>query len=133
MEIPTIDPKDIGTLHTLFSEHKSLSEQASAAILLAKENKDNELTIAREGRAVVVKENDLWEEVWALGPASDAGKILSEKYPDAFELSAKAEKKKEEVKAFALTRWGIDPLVMSLSDIIRIVEAVIDYKVANRA
>ena len=132
MELPTIDPKDISEFHRLHGDFKDLQEQASAAILLAKENQDNELTIARDGKAIVVREKDLWDEIWALGPESEAGKVLSEKYADAFNLSADAEKKKGELKAFAQSKWNVDPLAMTLSDIIRIMEAVIEYKFQQR-
>jgi hypothetical protein len=130
MEIPTIDPKDIAHLRTLFAERKQLEEQASAAIELAKIHKEEEITIARDGQAVVVTENDLWTEVWHLGPDSDGGKILLEKYPEPFKLAAQAEAKKAEIKSFAITKWGIDPLAMTLSDIMRITEALIDYKLS---
>ena len=125
MEIPTIQPQDIARFHELHDEFKRISEQASAAIVVAQDNKENEITIARNGKPVVVSENALWQEVWALGPESEAGGILKEMYPQAFELSAKAEAKKNEMKAFSVTKWGIDPLAMSLSDIIRIIQAVV--------
>lgn len=128
MEIPTITPQDISTFHSLYGEVKTLNEQASASIIAAQENKENELTIARDGQPIVVKENDLWTEVFHLGPACEGGQILSEKYPEPFELSAKAEQKKHELKAFALSKWNIDPLGMTLSDIMRMMEAMIEYK-----
>jgi hypothetical protein len=93
---------------------KQLNERAGASIDAAQVNKANELTIARDGQPVVVKESDLWTEVFHFGPACDAGQILSEKYPEPFKLSADAEKKKAELNAFAIKKWGIDPLCMTL-------------------
>jgi hypothetical protein len=132
MEIPTIAPADIVHFHALYSEFKSLQDQASAAIEAAKSNKDAEITIAREGQPVVLTEGDLWTEVWHLGADSEAGKILSEKYPGPFRLSKESEEKKAEMTAFALGKWKIDPLAMTLSDIMRIAEAVVDYKLAQK-
>jgi predicted ATP-grasp superfamily ATP-dependent carboligase len=131
MEKPTITSEGIARFHTLHSEFKALQDQASAEISTAQLNNDVEITIARDGKAVVVKERELWTEVYHLGPACDAGKILSEKYPAAFEVSAKAEEKKKEMQSFAMAEWGINPLAMSLSDIMRVTEALVDYKLAQ--
>lgn len=133
MEQPTITADSIAAYHALHREFKTLSEQASEAIKNAKLNGENEITIARDAQPVVVREKDLWDEVWNLGGGCDAGKILSEKYPEAFDLSRKTEEKKQELKKYALAEWNIDPLAMSLSDIIRIIEGVVDYKLASRA
>jgi hypothetical protein len=133
MEIPTITPQDISAFHALYGEVKALNEHASAAIEAAKVNSENELTIARDGKPVVVKEGDLWTEVWHLGAQSDGGQILAEKYPEPFKLSADAEKKKGELKTFALTKWNIDPLGMTLSDIMRICEAIVNYRLAEKS
>jgi len=65
---------------------------------------------------------------WLVSRRSD----LAEKYPDAFRLSREAEQKKDEIKAFAISKWDIDPLAMTLSNIMRIVEALIEYKLAQR-
>ena len=133
MEIPTITPQDISQFHSLHGEFKRLNEQASAAIIAARGNSENEITIARDGKAITVKEKDLWDEVFNLGPDCEGGKILAEKYPDAFTISTQAETKKKEFQALAMSKWNIDPLAMSLSDIMRITEAVVDYKLAQKA
>lgn len=80
-----------------------------------------------------MKENDLWTEVWHLGADCEGGKILAEKYPEPFKLSRQAEEKKAEIKKFAMAKWGIDPMAMTLSDIIRIMDAIVDYKLAAKA
>lgn len=132
MDIPTISPEDLSTFHSLFAELKHLQEQATAAIDAAKTNADAEITIARDGQPVILKEKDLWDEVWHLGADCDAANVLSVKYPDAFGVSRDAEAKKAEMKAFSVSKWGIDPLAMTLSDIMRLMSAMIDYKLANR-
>jgi len=126
MEHPTAE--SIAEFHKLSDEFKELNTLASDAVAAARLHQSNEITIARDGQPVVVTEKDLWDEVWHLGPDSDAGTILKEKYPQPFELSAQTNKKKEEIKAWAVSKWGIDPLAMSLSDIIKITEAVVDYR-----
>lgn len=133
MDIPTISPEDLSTFHSLFAELKTLQEQATVAIEAAKTNADAEITIARDGKPVVLSEKALWDEVWHLGADCDAGTILSARYPDAFRLSREAEEKKAEMKAFSVTQWGIDPVAMTLSDIMRLMSAMIDYKLSQRA
>jgi hypothetical protein len=127
MELPTA--QTIAEFHVLSDDFKALNNGASDAIVAAKEHHDQEVTIARDGKPLVVKERDLWEEVYHLGPASEAGTILNEKYPEPFELSRQAEQKKEDIKAWAVEKWGINPLAMSLSDIIKLAEAVADLRI----
>lgn len=128
MEIPTIKPQDISTYQVLVSEFKALQEKASNEIVAARLNGENDITISRDGQPVTIKEKNLWTEVFALGPDSDAGQILKNVYPAAFELSAEANKKSEEMKKFAIASFGVNPLEMSLSDIFRIIEAVFEMK-----
>jgi hypothetical protein len=128
MEIPTITPQDISSFHALHSEFKQIKEQADAALVVARGNSENEITIARGGKAVTVKEGVLWDEIWNLGTGAEASQILGEKYPEAFKLAADTEAKKGEMKAFAMTKWDIDPMAMSLSDIIRLIEGVVASK-----
>lgn len=132
METPTIKPEDLSQFHSLNGEFKHIQEQASAAIFAAQENKANEITIARDGKAIVLPEKALWDEVWVLGPDCEGGKILAEKYPEAFALSAKANAKGAELKGFATLKWGIDPVALSLSDILRVCEAIVDYRLAQK-
>ena len=130
METPTAET--IGQLHEHFDVLKDLQRKASDAIAAAQQNGQQEITIARDGKAVVVHEKDLWDEVWHLGSNSDAGRILKEKYPGAFALSLKAEEKMAEIKHFTTEKWGINPLAMSLSDILKLTGALIDYKLAQQ-
>jgi hypothetical protein len=132
MEIPTIEPQDIAHFYSLHDEFKAMQVEAGVALDLAQANKEIEITIARDGRPTVVKENDLWTEVWHLGPQCEGGTILSEKYPDAFKLAARAEAKKNDMKAFAVSKWQIDPLGMTLADIMRRTEAIVNYRLAQK-
>ncbi|TXH50830.1 MAG: hypothetical protein E6Q97_19645 [Desulfurellales bacterium] len=132
MEIPTITTEDISAFHALHAEFKRINEKASDAIIAARANSQNDITIARNGKAVTLKEGALWDEVWSLGETSEAGAILGEKYPEAFELSGKAEAKKDEMKRFAVLKWQIDPIGMTLSDIMRLCEAIVEWKLGQK-
>jgi len=128
MELPTITGEDIRHFHKLSEDFKATQALASRAIADAKLNQNNELTIARDGKPVSIREKDLWDEVWTLGATCEAAGILKEKYPDVFIHSVAADDKRQEIKVFAIERWQVDPLAISLSDIIRIIEGVVDYK-----
>jgi hypothetical protein len=130
MEHPTA--QSIAEFHVLSDEFKALNQRASESIKAAQLHQGSQITIARDGKPVVVTEKDLWDEVYYLGPASDAGRMLAEKYPEPFEFSAQAEAKKTELKKWALEKWGIDPLAISLSDIIKVIEAVVDYRLQKQ-
>lgn len=133
MEQPSITAKDIEHFHKLFAEFRALTDKASNELNTAKLQQDRQINITRDGKPMSVKEKDLWDEVWHLGANSDAGKALSEKYPSVFQASKQANEKKLEMQKFARAQWDIDPLALSLSDIIRLIEGVVDYKLSKAA
>src|SRR4051794_2230731 len=74
-----LHPKTFCKFHSLYGEFKHIQEKANAAIFAARDSGDSDITIARDGKAVTLKEKDLWDEVWNLGSDCEAGKILAEK------------------------------------------------------
>lgn len=77
MDIPTIAPEDIARFHELHDEFRSLQDRASDALRTAQLNKEYEITIARDGKAVVMKEGDLWTEVWLAQNVTAARSLIS--------------------------------------------------------
>jgi hypothetical protein len=128
-----ITRETIEQLYRHYDELDVLEQQASAAIKVAQEHKNEEITIAQEGKSVTVREKDLWDETWTLGPACEAGALLREKYPDAFEISDRHAAKAQELREFTVAKLGIDYRAMKLSDILRLVEGVIELKLQQHA
>lgn len=128
-----ITPETIQQLYQHYDELDALREAASDAIKAAKEQQDKRVTITRrDGTKQEVTEKMLWEEVWNLSADSEAGAHLRQAYPDAFEKSEAAERKVAELRAFTLAELGIDAQQLKLSDIVRIVDALVDYKLNER-
>lgn len=115
-------------MRALYERIDTLEQEASDALKAAKANQDNLITIARDGKPVELREKDLWDEVRYQGAASDAGKILTEKYPDAFEKAAAHERAIGELSVFSQTELGINPVAMRMRDVFMIAEAVVAYK-----
>lgn len=128
MEKPTITSQDLADFYTIQSEFDELQRKASEALVNAKAAQEQEISISRNGKHQVVREKDLWDEIWHNVEDDTAKTVLREKYPQVFELSEKTEEKKEHLKQFAMEKWEINPLAMSLSDIFRIAEAVYEMK-----
>jgi dsDNA-specific endonuclease/ATPase MutS2 len=129
----TITEEKLAKLDQLYREVDELSEKASDAIKNAKRNKENEITIARDGKPIIIKEALLWDEVRVLGTqAIDAYSVLSEKYPEPFELSKQQIAKANEMDMFVLAEFGISSTQIRLKDIMTIVEAMVDYKLKTK-
>ncbi|MEQ9135744.1 MAG: hypothetical protein RLO51_11085 [Thalassobaculum sp.] len=123
----------IAQLYRLYLEFDVLNHGASDAINAAKEHQDKRVTITRkDGTQQEVTERMLWDEVWTLGPKSDAGEHLRATYPEAFEKSDAVKAKTAELRAFSLGNLGIDSQAIRLSDIVKLVDAMLDYKLNER-
>jgi hypothetical protein len=81
-----------------------------------------------EGKDVEVEapEDKLWFEVMNLGVNCDAGKVLRVVYPKVFDAVDTHEKAVAELNAYCIKEIGIDPLKLSLLDIIKIVDGILD-------
>jgi hypothetical protein len=86
----------------------------------------------KDGKVVDVPESALWDEIYHLGQTSEAYQFLKDKYPHVFEKTDRYEKKVLEISQFSVAELGVDAIRMRLSDIIRIVEGVVDYKLGNK-
>lgn len=119
-----ITKKQIDNLDKIYDELDKLADKVSEAELLARQNKDVSTTIERDGKQVEVKEADLWNEYRYLGDKSDAGKYLREKYTDLFQKIEEYEVKKDELVAYSKVELGVNPLAMTLRDIIKLIRAI---------
>ena len=81
----------------------------------------------RDGKEVIAKEKDLWDEVRILGINSQAGQLLKEKYPDVFESFEKTEEYVQQVQVFVMKNMGFNFTQMTLSDYIQLTLGLIDY------
>jgi hypothetical protein len=81
-----------------------------------------------DGKDVEVEapEDKLWYEVINLGTNCDAGKVLKPIYPKVFEAVDIHEKAVADLNAYCIKEIGIDPLKLSLLDIIKIVDGILD-------
>lgn len=82
--------------------------------------------LIREGKEIELTEKILWEEVFYIGPASQAGQILKKDHPEVFDAYAKQEEFAEELRKFCILEFGVDYTALTLSDYLRLTERLID-------
>lgn len=129
-----ITREKIETVYHLYDELAVQKELASEAIKEAQRHGSNAVLIKRkDGTEQEVTEKMLWDEVWTLGSDCDAGRFLKGKYPKAFELSDVATAKAKELSTYTLAELGVDSQAIRLSDVIRITEALIEFKLDERS
>jgi hypothetical protein len=119
----------ISKVYELYDELEALKETSSELIKSAKENRNNKILVKRAGGAETeVTEDMLWTEVYHLGDKTEGYEALKNRYPEAFSASDEVNKKLEEIQKYTNVELGIDALQIKLSDILRIVEALVEYK-----
>lgn len=107
-------------------EFDELREKLSEMIKTVKERyADNEIEIEREGKKVMVKEKDLWEEIRLLrGIENQAGEVLKAKYPELWETQEIVDKKANEIMALEKETFGFSSKEMTMS---RVVSLIIEF------
>lgn len=127
-----ITKEKIKTLYDLSDELEVAQEVASEQIRTVQDQhgQDN-ITIFRDNKYVVVKEADLWKEVYHLGTDSPAGKALAEKHPDVFKSNKVADDKADEFDKLVQLELGINFRQMKLTDFMKLMEGMLDYKLGN--
>jgi hypothetical protein len=127
-----ITQEKIENLYRLYDEISVLEREANEAVNHAKSFGKNEVEVVRKnGKKDKVKESLLWEEVWQIGKLSEGYEILEKKYPTAFGKSAELQKKHNELSKFSVAELGIDINRIKLSDIIRLVQALVKQELKN--
>lgn len=129
-----ITQEKLAKLYQLYDELDAAKEASSDAIKEAQEGKaDKKATITRKnGETVEVTEKELWDEIFYLKDRSEGWEYLKSKYPKAFETSDAVTDKLDEIRKFTHGEFGLDPNQIKLSDIFRIVEAVLEYKMHGK-
>jgi hypothetical protein len=121
-------------LEKLHNEKKKLDELISDNLKTIKARfNDRQHKVIREGKEVMVKEKDLWEEIWHLGgdASVEAGKIMRKKYPDLFILVDKGSTLGEEIGNFTLVHFGFDHKAMTLSNYISLSKQLIRFEITK--
>jgi hypothetical protein len=124
METVKITEEKIEKLITLYDNFKKAEEEASNELSKAMMNKNRRIKYKNEN----LEESVLWEEIRYSGQNGEANKILKEKYPLMFEKAESQEKTKAEYKEYCIKEIEIDPTRLTLSDIIKLTLALVDYK-----
>lgn len=115
-----ITKKQIKKVYDIYDEIDKLAEIATQAELEAKKNKDVIATV--DGKEV--KEQDLWNEFRYLGEKSKAGEYLKDKYKDLFNKLEDYNIKVDELKVYCQSELGVNPLAMTLRDILKLIQAI---------
>ncbi len=125
----TITYSQIKELKTLYKEYKKVSELISE---LKKTYQDrygmNLVKLTRDGKEIELEENVLWTEIFHGGIETQAGKIMSEKYPELFENFKKQAVILDKLNLFTAKNWGFFFQQMSLVILIDLVLALIRYQ-----
>ncbi len=125
----TITYSQIKELKTLYKEYKKVSELISE---LKKTYQDrygmNLVKLTRDGKEIELEENVLWTEIFYGGIETQAGKIMSEKYPELFENFKKQAVILDKLNLFTAKNWGFFFQQMSLVILIDLVLALIRYQ-----
>lgn len=129
MQENIITKEKINTLYKLYDELEVIKNEANEALIHAKSFGDMEVEVIRkDGRADKVKEKLLWDEIWILGNRSEGYAVLKQKYPAAFGKTEELNKKAKDIDTYSLRELGISTEKIKISDIIKLVEAIVDYK-----
>jgi hypothetical protein len=126
-----ITKEHIAKMDTFYKDIDSVKAELDNAYVIAREGaEERKQKVMRkiDGKDTEVEapEDKLWYEVANLGEDCEAGKTLKAIYPKVFELSAKHNALVAEMTAYSLKEIGIDPMRITLMDILRIVDGVIE-------
>jgi hypothetical protein len=110
---------DIDTVKAELTEEYSIALESS---------KDKDFTLTRKDKEVTVKGSDLWYEVQNLGANCQAGEELKKHFPKVFELSIEYDNRVNELNTFAKKELNVDPLAMTLLDVVKIAKGIIENK-----
>lgn len=120
-------------LHELTDKVNHAKEVASEQLRTAQDRfKDRKHKFERDGKNIEVTEKVLWDEVFYLGPGSQAGRILVKEHPQVFEAYAQQETAAEALKKFCIVELGVDYTALSLSDYLKLTETLVELMLAER-
>lgn len=122
--------ENINKLSELFAEIATLKAEIDEEYTKVSANADKRKleVVRKDGKKQEVNEDLLWFEVKNLGAQCTAGVALKAKYPRIFELTEAHNKKVSEMEAFSIKTFGIDPVKLSMVDIFRIVDGILNAR-----
>lgn len=120
-----ITRENINELKNITSKIEEAKE-LSSELLRTAQDRFNHVThkMMRDGKEVEIKEKTLWDEVFYLGVASQAGQILERAHPEVFASYKEQERLAQELKKYGITEIGFDPTQMSLANYLDMSEAL---------
>lgn len=120
-------------LHEISDAFGQQKELASELLRTAQDRyKHREVEVERDGKKVTLTEKVLWDEVFLMGPACQAGKILKKEHPEVFEAFQKQDVLGAELKQFCVTEFGVDFTAMTISDYLRMTEGMFDLMMKEK-
>lgn len=125
----TITYSQIKELKSLYKEHKKVSELVSELKKTYQDRYGKELIkLKRDGKEIELEENVLWTEIFHGGIETQAGEIMSKKYPELFDNFKKQAEILDKLNLFTAKNWGFFFQQMSLVILIDLVLALIKYQ-----
>jgi len=113
-------------LYALTDKVNEAKEFASELVKTAQDRFNNKKhKLLRDGKEIEITEKILWDEVYYIGPASQAGQILTKEHPEVFEAFKKQEEIADELKKYCITELGVDYTAMTLSGYIKLTEQML--------
>jgi hypothetical protein len=102
------------------------AKERSSELLRTAQDRYNHVThkLTREGKEVEIKEKTLWDEVFYLGTASQAGQILEKAHPEVFEAYKEQDRLAQDLKKYGITEMGFDPTQMTLANYLDMTESL---------
>jgi hypothetical protein len=128
-----MERKQLEQLHILTEQVERQQELASELLRTAQDRHNHEVhKLMRDGAEIELQEKVLWDETFYLGKDCEAGKLLASLHPEVFEAYIKQDDYALELKKFCIMELGVDYSKLSLSDYLRLTEALIDLKISEK-
>lgn len=128
-----ITREKLNKLHELTKNVSDAKELASENLKTVQDRFNHRKhKLNREGKEVELTEKTLWDEVFYIGPASQAGEILKSIHPQVFEMYAEQDKAATELKKFAITELGMNFESLTLSDYLKATESLFELMLEER-
>lgn len=128
MESKEITTEKIEKLFEIYDKLTSLKEEQSKELSNAMIN--NNRKIKYNGHDI--EERALWDEIKYTGKNGPAGKVLNEKYPKAFQKAEEYDRIVKEYIEYCLLEFEVNPLEITLANIIKLILGLIDYKLEKK-
>jgi hypothetical protein len=120
-------------LHQLTHKVQEAKEMASENLKTAQDRFNHvKHKLVREGKEIELTEKILWDEVFYIGRASQAGEILKKQHPEVFRMYEEQEKTAIQLKKFAITELGVNFEALTLSDYLKMTESLFELMLEEK-